>query len=217
MCKHVAAVLYGVGSRLDTQPELLFVLRGVEAQELITAEMALPDATGQAASDTLADDQLSAIFGIDLDTETGVSPAPATPAPQSPRATRRIAAPRTRQPVRATQDRKTTPARRPAGRSAQAGSTGAPQGPSPQSTATTRRAAAPEAASLPPRMRPTGKSVARLRRQQGLSVAQFAARLGVSATTVYRWELTPGPLNLHTRLLHALAALQRQTKKGGGS
>jgi DNA-binding transcriptional regulator YiaG len=66
-------------------------------------------------------------------------------------------------------------------------------------------------------MRPTGKSVARLRRQQGLSVAQFAARLGVSATTVYRWELTPGPLNLHTRLLHALAALQRQTKKGGGS
>ncbi|MDD4391852.1 MAG: SWIM zinc finger family protein [Desulfobacterales bacterium] len=35
MCKHVAAVLYGVGSRLDSQPELLFLLRGVDAQELI--------------------------------------------------------------------------------------------------------------------------------------------------------------------------------------
>ena len=30
MCKHVAAVLYGVGARLDQQPELLFVLRGVD-------------------------------------------------------------------------------------------------------------------------------------------------------------------------------------------
>src|SRR5689334_8221238 len=30
MCKHVAAVLYGIGSRLDTNPELLFHLRGVD-------------------------------------------------------------------------------------------------------------------------------------------------------------------------------------------
>ena len=30
MCKHVAAVLYGIGARLDYQPELLFTLRRVE-------------------------------------------------------------------------------------------------------------------------------------------------------------------------------------------
>ena len=35
MCKHVAAVLYGIGSRLDEQPELLFVLRGVDQQALV--------------------------------------------------------------------------------------------------------------------------------------------------------------------------------------
>ena len=35
MCKHVAAVLYGVGARLDDQPELLFPLRGVDGSELI--------------------------------------------------------------------------------------------------------------------------------------------------------------------------------------
>ncbi len=35
MCKHVAAVLYGVGARLDEQPQLLFVLRGVDENELI--------------------------------------------------------------------------------------------------------------------------------------------------------------------------------------
>ena len=35
MCKHVAAVLYGVGARLDQQPELLFRLRQVDHLELI--------------------------------------------------------------------------------------------------------------------------------------------------------------------------------------
>src|SRR6267154_6915399 len=35
MCKHVAAVLYGVGARLDEQPQFLFVLRGVDENELI--------------------------------------------------------------------------------------------------------------------------------------------------------------------------------------
>jgi uncharacterized Zn finger protein len=67
LCKHVAAVLYGVGSRLDNRPELLFVLRDVDAAELIATEMALPVHTS--TSDTLADDELGAIFGIDLDTE----------------------------------------------------------------------------------------------------------------------------------------------------
>ena len=77
------------------------------------------------------------------------------------------------------------------------------------------RASAKVSTGTPPKIRLTGKSVARLRRQQGLSVAQFAARLGVSPTTVYRWETTQGPLNLQARLLHALGALQQQAKKNG--
>src|SRR5713226_6859683 len=35
MCKHVAAVLYGIGARLDENPDLLFALRNVNHQELI--------------------------------------------------------------------------------------------------------------------------------------------------------------------------------------
>src|SRR3990172_13048281 len=35
MCKHVAAVLYGVGARLDERPELLFKLRKVDEKDLI--------------------------------------------------------------------------------------------------------------------------------------------------------------------------------------
>ncbi len=68
MCKHVAAVLYGVGSRLDTKPELLFLLRGVDHMELIdgaaSADVASP-ATG--TSRRLAPQDLSGIFGIELD------------------------------------------------------------------------------------------------------------------------------------------------------
>ena len=43
MCKHVAAVLYGIGARLDQQPELLFRLHGVDEKELIAhADVAFP-------------------------------------------------------------------------------------------------------------------------------------------------------------------------------
>ena len=35
MCKHVAAVLYGIGARLDEKPELLFRLRAVNENDLV--------------------------------------------------------------------------------------------------------------------------------------------------------------------------------------
>ncbi len=76
MCKHLAAVLYGVGSRLDRQPELLFILRGVDAAELIAAEVALPVAAG-AGEDALEESGLAELFGIDLD----VAPAREKPEP----------------------------------------------------------------------------------------------------------------------------------------
>jgi len=76
MCKHVAAVLYGVGSRLDSQPGLLFSLRGVDAEELITAELAIPDTPSEVSSGALDDAQLGDIFGIDLDAEEASSQQP---------------------------------------------------------------------------------------------------------------------------------------------
>ena len=66
-CKHAAAVLYGVGGRLDDRPELLFRLRDVDAEDLVVGDMALPDAA--AGDDVLAGD-LADIFGIDLDPRT---------------------------------------------------------------------------------------------------------------------------------------------------
>lgn len=50
MCKHVAAVLYGVGSRLDASPEQLFKLRGVNFEELIDVNQAVLDVTSSKSS-----------------------------------------------------------------------------------------------------------------------------------------------------------------------
>jgi uncharacterized Zn finger protein len=67
MCKHVAAVMYGVGNRLDSSPELLFLLRGVDHLELI--EQAIPAAPTRAkgGAPTIASDDLGAIFDIEID------------------------------------------------------------------------------------------------------------------------------------------------------
>ena len=70
MCKHAAAVLYGVGSRLDDRPELVFRLRDVDAEDLVVGDMALPDAA--AGDDVLAGD-LTDLFGIDLDPADSVA------------------------------------------------------------------------------------------------------------------------------------------------
>ncbi len=68
ICKHIAAVFYGVGHRLDTKPDLLFLLRGVSQTDLVAAatkESVSQAVRGQSAH-TLAAADLSAIFGIDL-------------------------------------------------------------------------------------------------------------------------------------------------------
>ena len=67
MCKHIAAVLYGVGARLDNDPSLLFRLRGVHHEELVDAQVAIPRGTGKGKSKKLSTDSLGDVFGIDLD------------------------------------------------------------------------------------------------------------------------------------------------------
>jgi hypothetical protein len=68
MCKHVAAVLYGVGARLDERPELLFKLRKVHEKDLIAkAGSGLPlSRSGPSAEKVLATDGLSELFGLEM-------------------------------------------------------------------------------------------------------------------------------------------------------
>ncbi len=76
MCKHIAAVLYGVGARLDESPELLFRLRAVDETELLSdLGNALPDTrTKRDTAQTLVGDDLAALFGLDM--EVSEAPAP---------------------------------------------------------------------------------------------------------------------------------------------
>jgi uncharacterized Zn finger protein len=68
MCKHVAAVLYGVGARLDAAPDLLFTLRGVDRAELVSTAGTDVGITRQGAASerVLADVDVAALFGLDM-------------------------------------------------------------------------------------------------------------------------------------------------------
>ncbi|VAX32933.1 Helicase, SNF2/RAD54 family [hydrothermal vent metagenome] len=70
LCKHLAAVLYGVGARLDESPELLFLLRGLDHSELIETGIDLSLTQGSGKSKRrLASSDLSGIFGIEMDNQ----------------------------------------------------------------------------------------------------------------------------------------------------
>ncbi|MCF6175361.1 MAG: SWIM zinc finger family protein [Victivallaceae bacterium] len=75
LCKHLAAVLYGIGARLDHEPELFFLLRGVDQHELFTAGLT-DNLTGTDVESDIADDALGDIFGIDLDELDDIMPEP---------------------------------------------------------------------------------------------------------------------------------------------
>ena len=73
VCKHIAAVLYGVGIRLDARPELFFVLRQVDQAELLSSATAGAVSRARPApGKRIADDRLSAVFGIELEATSPV-------------------------------------------------------------------------------------------------------------------------------------------------
>jgi len=76
MCKHIAAALYGVGARLDEKPQLLFVLRGVDENELLANagnDLALTRKAPGAAK-ILDDSDVAALFGLEMADSAGSEP-----------------------------------------------------------------------------------------------------------------------------------------------
>nr|WP_321400562.1 SWIM zinc finger family protein [uncultured Desulfobacter sp.] len=87
MCKHVAAVLYGIGARLDQDPGLFFILRKAKINDLVAetvqeSKKELLDRSGKKSSRIIdeKDQNLSDMFGIDL----GVDDLPALPPQNNP-------------------------------------------------------------------------------------------------------------------------------------
>jgi len=87
MCKHVAAALYGVSARLDTEPGLFFTLRKVKVEDLVsetvkgTSEELLNRAKKKSTR-VMEEADLSALFGIQLDESP--SPTPSAPKKKTP-------------------------------------------------------------------------------------------------------------------------------------
>ncbi|MCP5157632.1 MAG: helix-turn-helix domain-containing protein [Ectothiorhodospiraceae bacterium] len=207
MCKHVAAVCYGVGARLDERPELLFRLRGVDHEALIAADAsALLAAEAPAGGRRrIAEDDLAAVFGIDLAGADVIAGAP--PPTRAKRASASTASPDTKGRRRQCEPGATARAAKP-----------------PRTGARKVRARdagrAPAADRSPDAVAPvaergtrtadptgfTGAAVKRMRARLELTRAELARLLGVSVTTISNWESTRGRLGLQRRTFDALRA-----------
>jgi uncharacterized Zn finger protein len=161
MCKHLAAVLYGVGNRLDSSPESLFLLRGVDHTELI--EQALPASTpaskAKRGTPTIAADDLGDIFGIEVEVDAE-APTAAKATPAAKAANRKKPAARAAKPTAAkatsTADRK-KPAAKPKPAAAKSTRTANREKPAAKPKAATQKAAANKTAAA----RSTKKAPAR--------------------------------------------------------
>ena len=187
MCKHVAAVLYGVGARLDEQPELLFLLRGVDQEELISVDVDAAAVAGtKSGRKRIEDEALADVFGIEMAEKT----TPKTTKPASQRK-KDAAGPKKAPGAVAKQTvkggRKTTQK---------------------QSAGTKKMS---KSVSITASF--TGKGVVRLREKFGMSQKEFAGLLGVSIASINNWEKRPGKLSLQIHTLAALNAVKNLTKK----
>lgn len=82
MCKHVAAALYGVGARLDEKPQLLFVLRDVDENEMLASAGQAPPLKMAApgTAKVLDESDVAALFGLEMAETTYIStPVSAVP------------------------------------------------------------------------------------------------------------------------------------------
>lgn len=171
MCKHVAAVLYGVGARLDQLPHHLFLLRGVDHEELIDVSVAIADVTQKTRSkrQRIDDSALAEVFGIDIDQKPPVAKSAKTPSLKK---------------KKSTTDKKKTSLK--------------PTHKSKQKTLKTtlnkkkikpklaKKQSQQKATSFPVYL--TGVSIKKKRKDLGFTQIEFATKIGVSGTTLSNWE-----------------------------
>lgn len=205
MCKHVAAVLYGVGARLDEKPELLFLLRGVDHEELISAEAGIAAVSSASQADghmRIAESEVSHLFGIEMTPGEGTAfhePAPkrAVSAIKETRHPGQTPVPKGKTRSSHKRQVSTKAIDKPTKERAQGGAGADRKGTRRSRASTTNQARTQKA--LPVVSRPrtvTGKAVAKLRKKYNMSQAQFARLLGISPSTVGKWEKSEGSFNL---------------------
>lgn len=237
MCKHIAAVLYGVGARLDNQPELLFKLRGVDHEELISVDAELADAAGKTGGKgrRIADDSLADVFGIEISPEL-------TPVKKKSTARKKVArkaakkksvvkkkavkkTAKKKSAVRKKAAKKVTrkavkkTARKTAAKAVTR--TAKPTKKMPAAKKQIRKIAKKKITKKKiPRLRNAkneliylGSTVAAMRKKFNMTQIEFALLLGVSTLTVKNWEENPAELKLRRPSREALQEVEKLSKR----
>lgn len=228
LCKHLAAVLYGVGARLDESPELLFLLRGVDHAEMIGAELAF-DTQADTGNELTGD--LSAIFGVDIDTDFAPvlessrgkkTPSRAKKAVKKVATRRKRIGSRTISPIGSSEGlmRERAPKKRLATKTVAKKSVAkkalAKNKPITKKHVAKKNSARRSASvqSSPPDLPGSGISIARglrashlkkLRRSHDLSVAALSRLSGISAATLHRWETLAGVIKTNEKTLSQIS------------
>ncbi len=208
MCKHVAAVLYGIGRRFDDEPDQIFLLRGVDSADLLDQSL---EATTEATADAseLDVDDMGALFGIDLDMGGATQDAPGIPA--SPAEAKPAKQAKKTKEAKAKQS-KPEPAPKP---EPKPDPKPAPK-PAPKPEPKPAPATAPQAGGKLPRPRglvkadhPTGTAIRNLFKLSGLDEEAFAKAIGVTLVTMKRWLSTRSALRLKSDSVAALMDFQK--------
>ncbi len=212
MCKHVAAVLYGVGARLDEKPELLFLLRGVDHEELIETDASA--ATHVIGSKRgvrhIAESDLENLFGIEMLTEKSSNNEQQI---TKPGADKTMSKKQESAHSGGSKQYSIDPSEKPIKKNtSNQPTTRKTEMSSRKKTISTKPTGT--VVSVVKDLSPTGKTVQELRTQLGMSQIQLALLMGVGATSVGTWEKKGRQkLNLQPRTTRALNAVRKLTKK----
>ena len=189
MCKHIAAVLYGVGVRLDHSPELLFILRGVNHEELIDVSVAVADVGKSGTSRRrIAAGGLADVFGIEIAAPLETDPETVVKEPSSKK---RCKAELTSAAASLQQPAPKAPKK-----------VALKKAPAPQKTV-------PEI-SFPEPL--TGNIILSWRTSLGDTQTEFAARINCASPSVCQWEKKgTAPLGMQQRTLFKLKNAWKKT------
>lgn len=194
MCKHVAAVLYGVGARLDDSPEMLFALRGVNHEELVDVSTAVAEVgKGSISRRRIAATGIADVFGIELaEADNGVNEKqlPAV----SPR---KSMSGKTRKKTASSAKMPTNSSKRTAAKMSQ------------------KRKSKEPSQNFPFPVPLTGEAIYFWRSSLGETQAKFASRLGMSAGSISQWEKKgKRTLGIQNNTLKALQKAWNLTRGG---
>ncbi len=197
MCKHIAAVLYGVGARLDNAPELLFKLRNVDHEELISADIDLTTKPSKGSRRRIADDSLADVFGIDLSD---------TPSPKKKTTKKKTTKKKAAKKVAKKLPKKTArkPVKKTVKKAAKKSAKKAPPKPG--------RKKPPRARNTKGQLVFSAGSISNLRKKFKMNEIEFSHLCGVTPLTIQNWESKSGELTLRKNSREALEKIEKFTK-----